>query len=208
MNREVEDDEPAASDDAELAVEDGARESKGRSNHKLKQRIQIKSLIAFYEGDPLYYNIVCDIIEQKHRISLRALHFLCSKMARENSIFYAHDGKLLSVAGEYDNSLGTYGKHWFDAFKRSERVEFDLHNRPLVSTVGQLTYFRTLQQNRIIDYAIKHINQIEDEMGRDLRDARQRARTHKKRKRGVSPKPRKKPQGMHIHKTKITVKFF
>ena len=176
-----------------------------RKNKELKQRIQLAGLLKFYRDNPKFYKTMCSIINQKHRISLRSLDFLCSKMSRVSPIFYETGGCISSVANAYDNSMDTYGKQWFDAFKRSERIAVNIHNERLVSTIGQLTFFKVLKKEHIIDYAVKNISKIEHEMSLDLREIRQKSKRSRKKK--TESQPRKRQQTMHVHKAKVVVKF-
>ena len=205
-----------------------------RKNQKYKKHLQQQGLLKFFGEDKSYFQTMMSIITKKHRLSLRALNFLCSCMALRDNIPIKINGDVGSVSAVYDNCLNAYGKNWLDAFKRSERTTIELHDCKLTTTIAQLTFFRMLKQNNIINYAMDHVIEIEDMMSQELRQTRRKANICKapvqkksRMKPGKEPvdsesdkhdkpaehkqpksKSRKKQHPMCVHNTTVTLSFF
>jgi hypothetical protein len=85
----------------------------------------------------------------------------------------------------YKAQLKAYSKKFCDPFCRRERVIFDYHNKVIldfdqnikmshgdyiITTIGQLNFFRFAIQDSIIKYAIEHIEEIENDMNTTLKN--------------------------------------
>lgn len=79
--------------------------------------------------------------------------------------------KKFSVYLEYRSQLRAFSKHVFDPFRRHNRISFVTGERtagdaPFVidTTVGQLNFFRWALHYRVIDYVLRNLSTIEDDM--------------------------------------------
>ena len=114
--------------------------------------------------------------------------------------------------GYHLNQLKAYLKKFFDPFCRQKRLviyshtlkwrtytsEEDITKKDIVTTVGQLNFFRWFIENKIIDYALCNVELIDGDMMATV--------TSKKRgKRSVlSPSAMK---GIYTNNYDITIKF-
>jgi hypothetical protein len=66
---------------------------------------------------------------------------------------------------EYKSQLKAYNKKLFDPFCRRGRIEFKYNNNKLIiTTIGQLNFFRWAIKNKLISYVIDHIHLIDNDI--------------------------------------------
>jgi hypothetical protein len=151
-----------------------------------KESLLKVKLLEFYTPEKL--NILLPIILQQTRLSLRSLDWFVTNYSKKYNTSY-----LIQKNGEpvsyfpfksYKSQLKAYSKKFCDPFCRRERVIFDYHSmqimdfRPdiklnhkcyIVTTIGQLNFFRFAIQDNIINYAIENIDDIENDMNSTLK---------------------------------------
>jgi hypothetical protein len=146
-------------------------------------------LIEFYK-DKNNLEILLPIILQKTRLSLRSLDWFVTNYCKKYNINYT-----LKLNGEdityfpfksYKSQLKAYSKKFCDPFCRRDRIVFDYlnniildynneiiklnHNSYIITTIGQLNFFKFAIQHNIINYAIDNINDIEKDMNNTLKN--------------------------------------
>ena len=145
-------------------------------------------LLEFYK-DTSNLHIFLPIILQQTRLSLRSLDWFVTNYSKKNNTNY-----LIEKNGEtitffpfksYKSQLKAYSKKYCDPFCRRERVIFDYqenviinfkptvkinHKNYIITTIGQLNFFKFAISFGIIDYSIKHIDDIETDMNSTLKN--------------------------------------
>lgn len=148
-----------------------------------KSLILLESLLKFYSEN---YNLFNYIITNKNNISLRVLDWLVTNYAKKFNIILknTHNNRTINfnVYLEYKNQLKAYSKKMFDPFCRRERIlinlktfEWEIYNNSkidendqIISTVGQLNFFKWFIENNIYKYAIENIYKIDKDMSDTL----------------------------------------
>merc|ERR1711935_650681 len=71
----------------------------------------------------------------------------------------------------YKSQLKAYSKKQFDPFCRRDRIEFYYNNKKnsIITTVGQLNFFRWALDNKILDYIADNLKTIELDMNHNIR---------------------------------------
>lgn len=129
-----------------------------------KEDVLFKTLRKYYT-DPDALTQLTSVLRNKSGLSLRTLDWLVTNYSKKHNITYPHNGKIVNIYMEYKGCLKAYSKRLFDPFQRRERISIlDSEGHPLQSTIGQLNFFRYAISNGIIEYAIKHVDAIEDDM--------------------------------------------
>ena len=123
------------------------------------------SLSRFYMKDN-NINIIKEVINGKHRISLRLLDwFVTNYSKKNNTCIQKTNGEYLKVYLSYRAQLKAYSKQQFDPFRRRERISFIYDtDKNLETTIGQLNFFRWVLENNIIEYIYENIYDIEQDM--------------------------------------------
>jgi hypothetical protein len=144
-------------------------------------------LVEFYK-EPANLQILLPIILQQTRLSLRSLDWFVTNFSKKynTNFIIEKNGNQVSYFPfkSYKSQLKAYSKKFCDPFCRRDRVVFDYLNnviidfRPdiklghkdyIVTTIGQLNFFRFAIQDNIIKYAIDNIEEIENDMNGTLK---------------------------------------
>jgi len=139
-----------------------------------KKDLLMQSLINFFiNRDNL--DQVIPIITGKSKISLRILDWFVTNYSKKNNIHYQillnNKTKNFIVYLDYKAQLKAYSKKQFDPFCRRERISFIDHDtNELITTVGQLNFFRWAIENNILNYITENYDIIENDMNNSLRN--------------------------------------
>ena len=147
------------------------------------QNLLLSSLTEFYNKNPKYKLILKEIIEGKHKLSLRIIEWLVTHYAKSNNIYYWVDEdkiiyntlpenikgnlKKINLYQDYRAQLKSYSKFNFDSFRRHHRITFFINaerTEYIETTIGQLNFFRWIFNNSIINYAIYNYDIIYKKM--------------------------------------------
>jgi len=135
-----------------------------------KKDLLMQSLIYFF-SDRNNLDKIIPIISGKSDISLRILDWFVTNYSKKNNTHYQIHEKNFIVYLDYKSQLKAYSKRQFDPFCRRERISFiDHDNNEIITTVGQLNFFRWSIENNIIEYIIENYNFIESDMNNSLRN--------------------------------------
>lgn len=146
-----------------------------------KQDLLLSKLYDFYKTDN-NYNILLNIINGYNNISLRIIDWFITNYSKKYNIFWINNNNRFVIYLNYKLQLKAYSKKQFDPFCRRERITFTIDDKPLVTTVGQLNFFKWIIENNIIDYIINNIKDIEYDMHNTLKNAyNTKSKTRKKR---------------------------
>ncbi len=155
-----------------------------------KEEILIEFLILFYKDR---IEILKDIIYQNNPLSLRLIDWLVTNYSKKYNIIYPINKKgedviYFNIYLDYKNQLKAYSKKFFDPFCRQKRIIIDCEtflwkeysepdfdstndstnilnkNNFVITTVGQLNFFRWFLENKIFEYAIANIKLIDFDM--------------------------------------------
>lgn len=126
-------------------------------------------------------NRFLSILHEKSRISLRVIDWFITNYSKEHRIAYlcektrsdssngqgcsGDEAKPFMVHDSYKSQLKAYSKKQFDPFCRHMRINFYYgKDEKIVTTIGQMNFFRWFIENNILKYVKNHIDDIEKEM--------------------------------------------
>jgi hypothetical protein len=184
-------------------------------------------LLEFYK-DTSNLNILLPIILQQTRLSLRSLDWFVTNYCKKYNINY-----IINKSGEdisyfpfkaYKSQLKAYSKKFCDPFCRRERVIFDYRNNTIIdfkptikmghkeyiiTTIGQLNFFKFAISDNIIDYAISNIVDIESDMNNTLKNRESEKKNNFMEVKSIKRKELSVPGNKSVHITCISavVKF-
>ena len=106
---------------------------------------------------------------RKSKISLRIFDFVVINFAKKYNVTYplVRDGntEIFNMYLEYKSQLKSFQKRYFDPFCRRDRIEFvNADGEVMMTTVGQLTFFRWAIINKVYDYTVENLKTIEKDM--------------------------------------------
>ena len=158
-----------------------------------KTLLLLESLMEYYSKN---IHILTSIITQKNTLSLRILDWLVTNYAKKHNVVYTirknNTNSNFNIYLDYKNQLKAYSKKYFDPFCRRERILIDIQdlswkiinnvNKPktnenqLITTVGQLNFFKWFIENNVLNYAIENIENIDKDMIETLNNSKKQTK--------------------------------
>ena len=210
---------------------------------KGKQELILVSLNQFYDVD--YNRLaLLDILEGNNKISLRIIDWFVTNYSKKNNVEYSLKRKITSpkritmkkihgkvskkeeprssnlsqvnVYLSYKNQLNSFSKKHFDPFCRRNRIEYEFKDgTKIITTVGQLNFFRWAIQNNVLKYIIDNYKKIEEDMNQNTKKKKEQETQKKTSGKGSKKKERKKrsplskaaTNNMIVNKSPITLNF-
>lgn len=173
-------------------------------NQKIKGNILMISLNKFYEI-PEHLEKFNEIVNGNSKISLRIIDWFVTNYSKKNNICYIvftkhktvkkltacseenEDSKKIApkqkkiqfnVYVRYKAQLKSYSKKSFDPFCRKDRITDWGPDGNIVTTIGQLNFFKWAIQNNVIQYIEENLADIEKDMNSNIR--KKKTQTKKK----------------------------
>lgn len=150
------------------------------------EELLLTSLTNFYNENIELKTILKNIIEGKHKLSLRLIDWLVTHYAKAFNTYYwiiKNDEKIytsypehiddiknikkINLYLDYRAQLKSYAKINFDSFRRHNRITFFLDfdkDEFIETTLGQLNFFRWAFNNNILQYALENYDKIYQHM--------------------------------------------
>ena len=176
-----------------------------------KKDLLMQSLINFFTNR---FNLdqVIPIITGKSKISLRILDWFVTNYSKKNNIHYQisinNKTKNFIVYLDYKSQLKAYSKKNFDPFCRRERISFiDHDSNELVTTVGQLNFFRWAIENNILMFIKENYDVIENDMNNSLRNLYKKKDGEEKNRRKRTELSISATKTVNKHNVSIIVQF-
>ena len=182
--------------------------------------ILLNSLKEFYEN-PYNKQKLFDIVNNTNNISLRIIDWFVTNYSKKNNtsfMIYEKNGqKMLDLNNinlnskqfntyySYKSQLKSYSKKRFDPFCRRDRIEFMIDNEKIISTLGQLNFFKWAINNSIIDYIEINYKEIENDMNICYNKIHKFKETNQRKKRQEISKSA--TRGFNKNKLKVVIDF-
>tara|TARA_B100000085_G_C18421959_1_gene463078 strand:+ start:197 stop:751 length:555 start_codon:yes stop_codon:yes gene_type:complete len=177
-----------------------------------KEETLINFLLNYYKTKIVLFK---DIIYQNTPLSLRLLDWLVTNYSKKYNIIYplmnSNEKIYFNIYLDYKNQLKAYSKKFFDPFCRQKRLiintttfkwreyfDEETCDQEIITTVGQLNFFRWFIENKILDYALANIRLIDADMINTMASKKKGKRTV------LSPSAVK---GIYTNECPITIKF-
>ena len=150
-------------------------------NENGKETLLLKSLTTFYQTRSNLETLLFFLKNKKRRLSLRLLDWLVTNYSKKNKVVVNEKTNIDFMYLAYKNNLKSYSKKYFDAFARRQRVfytfqhevqkidfqdieKFMNRNDGFITTIAQMNAFRFFITAGVVEYAIKHLEDIERDM--------------------------------------------
>jgi len=129
----------------------------------------IKSQESFYE---IVENILLflQIVTSESIISIRLIDYFVTKYAKLNKISYKlkenNIENTFNVYLSYKQQLKAYQKKHFDPFSRGDRIPYFMNDSCIITTIGQLNFFKWFISKKVYKYVLANYNTIENDMNK------------------------------------------
>jgi hypothetical protein len=153
-------------------------------NNKMLNLIQInsqenmllKSFEKFYSTTK-YFNDFLFIINSDSKISIRLIDYFITKYSKKNKISYMlndvgtednnENRSNFNIYQSYKQQLKAYQKKNFDPFARGLRIPYYIKDTWIITTIGQLNFFKWFISKNILEYVKKNKDYIEIDMNKN-----------------------------------------
>jgi len=134
-----------------------------------KQLCYYKMVDRFFKKSTIEINKkMVDIINANSIISLRVLEWVVTKSNKKSVNIKIGDNEYFSINIMYKAQLKSYKKKNFDPFRRDRKFYYSYDQiddtKKVLTTLGQLNFFKWAISNKIIDYVEKHYEDINRSM--------------------------------------------
>ena len=136
----------------------------------------LKSLESFYENKNNVDKIIPIIKSQDNKdsnntkLSIRLIDHFITKFSKNNKIVYKLEENnisyLFNIYTSYKQQLKLYQKKHFDPFSRGDRIPFFIGDTCIITTIGQINFFKWFITKKIYDYIINNTSVIENDMNK------------------------------------------
>jgi len=134
-----------------------------------QENMILKSLEKFYE-DNNNIKLFIPIINSESNISIRLIDHFVTKYSKNNKInFKLKEGDVeqqFNVHTSYKQQLKAFQKKHFDPFSRGDRIPYFMNDTCIITTIGQLNFFKWFLSKKIYDYIKEHHDTIEMDMNK------------------------------------------
>jgi hypothetical protein len=138
-----------------------------------------------YIKNPDILTCMMDIIESRSKISLRILDWFVTKYSKKKIPYGINKNtEFFDVRISYDAQLKGYKKRNFDPFRRRENFYYPCNeegyklengeSKHVLTTLGQLNFFKWAFNNNIIAYVEDNLDQIVTEMNNFTKDEKKK----------------------------------
>jgi hypothetical protein len=128
--------------------------------------MMLKLLDKFYENIKNINNFI-SIINSKlctTKISIRLIDYFITKYSKKNKTNYKLNDDIFIVYQSYKQQLKKYKKKYFDPFARGIRIPYFVSTYWIITTIGQLNFFKWFISKNIISFISKNKELIEYDM--------------------------------------------
>jgi hypothetical protein len=148
-----------------------------RDNREILKIIQLSSQeLVRLKGNEDFYDDVknadkfINIISGNCEISIRLIDHFVTKYSKFNKCTYKLNEEEkeinFNVHYDYKNQLKHYQKTYFDPFSRGDRIPFFMNNTCIITTIGQLNFFKWFISKKIFDFLLEKKNDVYDDMNK------------------------------------------
>ena len=181
------------------------------NNVNSKKDLLMESLTVFYRKDN-NLNDFLPVINGESKISLRLLDWFVTNYSKKNNINYLLKKKNRNINFivylDYKAQLKAYSKKQFDPFCRRERISLlDNNDEEIITTVGQLNFFRWAIDNNILKYIYENFEMIEQDMIDSLRNLYKKNDEEKKTRRKRHELSISATKTINKHNVEIVIDF-
>jgi hypothetical protein len=185
--------------------------------------VLLESLKVYYRV-PDNIDKLLNILNGKHKISLRIIDWFVTNYSKKNNIYYLlykdETSGQITFHGEkknffkqfntyhsYKSQLKSYSKKRFDPFCRRERIQFHYGDDKMIeTTVGQLNFFKWAIDNLVIDYIKENFTEIEEDMNQSYNMIKKQKKNSKERKQRQELS-KSASRGLSAHNMKVILDF-
>ena len=151
-----------------------------------------------------------EVLNNTKKISLRIIDWFVTNYSKKFNVIYflnenKENEKHFSVYYSYKTQLKSYSKKKFDPFCRRDRIEFTMDDDKIISTIGQLNFFKWAINNKVIEYITENYIDIENDMNISYNNInKKKIKDIRKKRQEIS---KSATRGLNTHNVKVVISF-
>ena len=131
----------------------------------------LSELLQFYQNKE-YLEIVKKIVNREYtiecstkKVSIRIINWFVTNYAKQHFTVYENGDERFFVWTRFRSAEDGYSKEMFDPYCRKDRIiiPYD-ETTQIVTTIGQLNFFKWAILNKVVDYIVAHYDEITRDM--------------------------------------------
>jgi hypothetical protein len=134
------------------------------SDLTLREESILNSCLRFYNQEEEILDRLFEILKRTCNYSLRLVDWLCTNYSKRHQIIITYNDMPINIHSDYCRYLNAFNKKYFDPFSRRKRIIIKIDSDTIITTIGQLNFFRWWLQRDLHAYIIEHKNNIETDM--------------------------------------------
>lgn len=150
-----------------------------------QENMILKSLEKFYE-DANNINLFIPIINSESKISIRLIDHFVTKYSKTNKISFKLKEndveQTFNIHTSYKQQLKAFQKRHFDPFSRGDRIPYFMGDSCVITTIGQLNFFKWFISKKIYEYINENHVNIENDMNKKNKFEKKNNKKEKKMK--------------------------
>jgi hypothetical protein len=150
-----------------------------------QENMILKSLEKFYE-DTNNINLFIPIINSESKISIRLIDHFVTKYSKTNKISFKLKEndveQTFNIHTSYKQQLKAFQKRHFDPFSRGDRIPYFMGDSCVITTIGQLNFFKWFISKKIYEYINENHISIENDMNKKNKFEKKNNKKEKKMK--------------------------
>jgi len=150
----------------------------------IQEIMLLKSLEEYY-SDSHNFDILNSIIDNTNILSKRIIEYFVTKYSNIENVCYLIEEKdkkkiKLNVYSSYKDQLKSHKKRYFDPFGRGDRIPFFTNNTCVITTIGQLNFYRWFISKKIYNYCLDNHKTIQNSLMNNFTKKRKSTNNKKK----------------------------
>jgi hypothetical protein len=137
------------------------------------ENLLLKSVTPFYDTLTNTKEFI-EIINSESPISIRLIDYFVTKFSKKNKVSYKlndiSNNNQFNVYQSYKQKLKEFQKKNFDPFARGVRIPYFIDDICIITTIGQLNFFKWFISKNILEYITKYKDTIEIDMNRNKKN--------------------------------------
>lgn len=137
-------------------------------NLNIQETIILKSVEEYFSNKS-NFNILKTIVDGSNFISRRTIEYFVTKYSNATNTTYniisSNNKKIkFNVYSSYKDKLKCHKKRYFDPFGRGDRIPFFSNDTCIITTIGQLNFYKWFIINDIYKYCLDNHSEIQSSL--------------------------------------------
>ena len=131
--------------------------------------LKLKGNQEFYNNNENALKFI-NLVSGESQVSIRLIDHFVTKYSKYNKCnFKLIDNEkenVINIYYDYKNQLKHFQKIHFDPFSRGDRIPFFMKDTCIITTIGQLNFFKWFISKKIYDYVLDNKEEIFNDMNK------------------------------------------